>query len=111
MSTTLSDTKYLVQGNPLPFLPDTQTLEQSTQDCTAEQVGQFLERIGLGDHVAAFSEQDISGEELLGLDQETLKELGVTSAVERLKIKVHSIEDTVGYSEMQHEIVDKWVDN
>ena len=75
--------------NPPLFIPDIQTLEQSAQDCTSEHVGQFLEGIGLGDHVAAFSEQDISGEELLELDQETLKELGVTSAVERLKIKVH----------------------
>ena len=68
---------------------DTQTLEQSAQDCTPERVGQFLGEIGLGHHVAKFTEEDISGEMLLEADQEMLKELGVTSAIERLKIKVH----------------------
>ena len=68
---------------------DTQTLEQSAQDCTPERVGQFLEGIGLGHHVAKFTEEDISGEMLLEADQEMLEELGVTNAIERLKIKVH----------------------
>ena len=45
--------------------------------------------IGLGQHVATFIEEDISGEMLLEANQEMLKELGVTSAIERLKIKVH----------------------
>ena len=52
-------------------------------------VGQFLEEIGLGHHVAKFTEEDISGDMLLEADQEMLEELGVTSAIERLKIKVH----------------------
>lgn len=53
-------------------------------------MGQFLEEIGLGTHVAAFS--DISGDMLLELDQEMLEGLGVTSAVERLKIMVKFME-------------------
>lgn len=52
-------------------------------------MGQFLEEIGLGHHVATFLEQDVSGDMLLEPDQEMLKELGVTSPTERLKIKVH----------------------
>ena len=76
-----------------PFLShlvlDTQTLEQSAQDCTSKDVSQFLEDIGLGHHVGTFIAKDISGEELLEADQEMLEELGVTSAIERLKIKVH----------------------
>ena len=52
-------------------------------------MSQFLEEIGLGHHVGTFIEKDISGEELLEADQEMLEELGVTSAIERLKIKVH----------------------
>ena len=52
-------------------------------------MGQFLEMIGLGHHVATFIEQEISGDILLEADQEMLEELGVTSAIERLKIKVH----------------------
>ena len=77
--------------SPLPYnlVLDTQTLEQSAQNCTHEQVGQFLEGIGLSHHVATFIEQDVSGEMLLEANQEVLEELGVTSAIERLKIKVH----------------------
>ena len=64
-------------------------MEQSAQAYTPEHVGQFLEEIGLGHHVATFIEMDIIGELLLEPDQEMLEELGVTDAVERLKIKVH----------------------
>ena len=49
-------------------------------------MGQFLDGIGLGHHVATFIEQDVSGDVLLEPDQELL---GVTSAIESLKIKVH----------------------
>ena len=51
-------------------------------------MGQFLEEIGLGHHVAAFIEQEISGEMLLEPEEEMLEELEVTSPTERLKIKV-----------------------
>ena len=74
---------------PSLFVLDTRTLEQSAQDCTPAHVSQFLEEIGLGHHVAEFTEQDISGDMLLDPDQDMLEELGVTSAIERLKIKVH----------------------
>ena len=72
-----------------PLILDTRTLEQSAQDCTPDHVGQFLKAIGLGHHEATFIEQDVRGEMLLETDQEMLEELGVTSAIERLKIKVH----------------------
>ena len=52
-------------------------------------MSQFLGEIGLGLHMAKFTEEDISGEMLLEANQEMMEELGVTSAIERLKIKVH----------------------
>ena len=52
-------------------------------------MGQFLEGIGLGHHVDAFCDAEISGEMLLDANEEMLEELGVTSGTERLKIKVH----------------------
>lgn len=83
-------------GNQATFLllfpftsPDTQTQEQSAHKYTPELVGQFLKEIGLDHHVSAFSEQNISGEMLLEATDEMLEELGVTSATEKLKIKVH----------------------
>lgn len=63
-------------------------------------MGQFLEGIGLGDHVATFIEQEISGAMLLEPEEEMLKELGVTSPTERLKIKVQE-GVIVGIVEMQ----------
>lgn len=53
-------------------------------------MGHFLEEIGLGHHVASFKDQDISGDMLLEATDETLEELGVQSATEKLKIKVYS---------------------
>ena len=65
-----------------------QTLEQSAQEYTPENVCQFLEEINLGQHVAAFSGEEINGEMLLEAEDEMLQELGVNSPIERLKIRV-----------------------
>ena len=51
-------------------------------------MGQFLEEINLGQHAAAFSGEEISGEVLLEATDEMLQELGVNSPIERLKIRV-----------------------
>ena len=60
------------------------------------RVGQFLEGVGLGHHVDAFCDAEISGEVLLDATEEMLEELGVTSATERLKIKVNWGVTTLG---------------
>ena len=82
----------LFTARPLHPPPDPQTLEQSAREYTPEHVGQFLEKIGLGHHVTVFTEGDISGEVLLEATEEMLKELGVSSPTERLKIKVNAME-------------------
>jgi len=69
--------------------PDTVNLVRGARDYTPERVGQFLEGVGLGHHLDAFCDAEISGEMLLDATEEMLEELGVTSATERLKIKVH----------------------
>ena len=81
------------QLSPCHFFPDTQTLQQSASEYTPERLGHFLEEIGLGDHVATFIEQEISGDMLLEDEaiDEMLEELGVESAIEKLKIKVFAI--------------------
>ena len=73
---------------PSYFVANTQTLEQCAEDYTPELVGQFLEGIGLGHHVATFVERDVSGDMLLEPEEEMLEELEVTSPIEKLKIKV-----------------------
>lgn len=70
--------------------PDTQTQEQSAQKYTPEHVGQFLKGIGLDHHVSVFTKENISGDILLEATDDMLEELGVTSATEKLKIKVHT---------------------
>ena len=73
----------------LSFLPDTKALEQIAWEYTPERVGEFLKEIGLDHHVATFIKEDISRDMLLGDIEEMLEELGVTSAAEKFKIKVH----------------------
>ena len=73
---------------PLLF-SDAQTLEQKAREYTSKHVSQFLQGIGLGQHAIAFSREDISGEMLLEATDEMLEELGITSTIEMLKIKVH----------------------
>jgi class 3 adenylate cyclase len=51
-----------------------------------DSVTQWLEQLGLGEYATAFSENDIDWELLPEIDQETLKEIGVTSAGHRLRI-------------------------
>ena len=84
------------KGDHIPNV-DTQALEQKVQEYTPQHVGQFLEGIGLGHHVTTFIEEGISGDVLFEPDQEMLEELGVTSAIERLKIKVQG-----GAGEMEY---------
>ena len=77
-----------LQHSCFHLFPDTQTLEQSAHEFTAECVGKFLKEIGLGNHVASFNEEEIDGDMLLVATDETLQALGVQSATEKLKIKV-----------------------
>ena len=50
-------------------------------------MGEFFTEVGLGQYTEAFQEAQISGEELLEADKEVLEELGVASAIDRLKMK------------------------
>ncbi len=50
------------------------------------KVFEWLESIGLGQYAAAFEENDIGWELLGDIDQETLKDIGVSSAGHRLQI-------------------------
>lgn len=51
-----------------------------------EDVRAFLTETGLGKYADAFREAEISGEVLLEADEEMLRELGVESALDRLRI-------------------------
>ncbi|KAK9324394.1 hypothetical protein V1517DRAFT_53409 [Lipomyces orientalis] len=51
-----------------------------------EEVGNWLERIGLWQYQESFAENDITGEVLIHLDHDFLKDLGVSSVGHRLQI-------------------------
>ena len=68
--------------------PDTENVVKGARDYTPAHVGWFLEGVGLGHHLDTLCDAEISGEMLLDVTEEMLEELGVTSATERLKIKV-----------------------
>ena len=53
-----------------------------------QEVLTFLEQNKLDEHCASFQKSGMDGDLLLEADDNVLKELGVSSAVERLKIKV-----------------------
>ena len=54
-----------------------------------ESVLNFLEQNKLNKYCDIFQKTGMDGDLLLEADNNVLKELGVTSAIERLKIKVH----------------------
>ena len=51
-----------------------------------ESVTQWLEKLGFGQYVTTFVENDIDWDVLPELDQETLKDIGISSAGDRLRI-------------------------
>ncbi|KAJ8100559.1 hypothetical protein POJ06DRAFT_107005 [Lipomyces tetrasporus] len=55
-------------------------------DWDVEEVGNWLERIGLWQYHESFAENDITGEVLIHLDHDFLKDLGVSSVGHRLQI-------------------------
>ena len=54
-----------------------------------QRVLTFLEQNKLDKYCASFQESGMDGDLLLEADDSVLKELGISSSVERLKIKVH----------------------
>ena len=64
------------------------SLEQEARQYTPERVGEFLASNDMERYAQDFVNGDISGEILLEADNEVLTELGVTSAVDRLRIQV-----------------------
>jgi len=51
-----------------------------------DNVTRWLQQLGLGEHAAVFAEHDIDWELLPELDQDVLKELGISSTGHRLRI-------------------------
>ena len=77
---------------PMPSLHNFPITEKSTsakaKGLTVEDVGAFLQSIGLPQYVETFVSNGIDGETLLGLDDNDLKELEVEKGFQRKKILI-----------------------
>lgn len=71
-------------------VPPSQPIGWDEQD-----VGAWLNSLGLGDHAPAFANSRVNGRLLLSLDDEDLQELGVASRLQR-KLILTRCEDFVG---------------
>lgn len=71
---------------PLYHPPPRQTFSAYLRTWSDNEITQFLNVYSCGHHAPAFQRNDIDGKCLLDLDQNTLKEMGVTRVGERLKI-------------------------
>ena len=61
--------------------------EPSGAEYSAADVASLLKRIGMDHHVESFLREEITGKDLLTASDELLTELGVTSALERRKLR------------------------
>ncbi|XP_021565585.1 neurabin-1 [Carlito syrichta] len=64
-----------------------QTQSRAVSEWSAQQVAHWLLGLGLEQHVSAFNAQNITGEQLLQLDSNRLKALGMTSSQDRAMVK------------------------
>lgn len=71
---------------PLYHPPPGQTFSAYLRTWSDNEISQFLAVYSCAHHAPAFQRNDIDGKCLLDLDQNTLKEMGVTRIGERLKI-------------------------
>ena len=71
------------------FLVEEVVTKRLAEQCTPQQVQEFLDSIGMKEYVPVFKDLDISGDVLLMAGQGTgLEELGVTNPLHRLKISI-----------------------
>ena len=76
-------------------------MEQRAAKYTAEDVVCFLQKIGLGRYAEEFRSNEITGDVLVGEEagDQFFSELGITSAVDKLKISVMFRRELCGASE------------
>ena len=67
-----------------------QSKMKGTWGCSVERVTDFLQRnLHMGQYVPLFEQKQIDGDLLLVATDEILQEIGIVSALDRLKIRIH----------------------
>ena len=66
--------------------PEEKQLLQHAREYNSEAVANFVTSIGYSDYAEIFDDNDFSGDVLIGSTDEDLKDLGIESALARLKI-------------------------
>jgi mitogen-activated protein kinase kinase kinase len=59
---------------------------ESVQDWDEARVGEWLQSIGCGQYVDVFRRNNINGENLMDMDQQMLKEMGIKKIGDRVRI-------------------------
>ena len=70
------------------FSADEKQLLQLARQYNSEAVGNFVTSIGLSDYAKLFEDNGLSGDALIECTDEDLKDLGIESALSRLKIMI-----------------------
>ena len=63
-------------------------MEQRIQQWSPNNVANFLRRIGLGNYASKFQDEEVDGSTLLMASKDAFEELGVKSALDRVRIMV-----------------------
>lgn len=67
---------------PDPMPPSTPPMRWSV-----EEVGLWLQSVGLGEYTKSFADEEVTGDALLAFDDEALADLGIVSIGDRLRYK------------------------
>lgn len=62
-------------------------MESLARKLTTDDIAEFLTAIGLPQYAESFKNEDVTGDELLAADIETLVALGVTDSLHQMEIK------------------------
>ena len=74
---------------------------RGTQGCTTTEVAEFLRRkLNMEHYVQFFQENEIDGDLLLRATDELLKEIGIQTALDRLKIRIAFRREVLGPSDL-----------
>ena len=74
---------------------------RGTQGLTTTEVAEFLcRKLNMGHYVLFFQENEIDGDLLLRATDEILKEIGIQTALDRLKIRIAFRREVLGPSEL-----------
>ena len=84
-------------------------LQIKAKEFSVQDISKFLQSIKLDQYASAFEEFEVSGELLIQFQDDELKEVGVISALHRLKIRVYFRRLVLGSKELADQYPPKMI--